>query len=126
MANDKDQPELPRVEPEIIPPDRSASGPGRGADWRRAACPPYGQNETAGMHRVYVTRIGPFGFAMLTLVFAILAAAVFLIFAGFKGRGTLEQWAEATLKSAWEKGDPVAVCNPCLRNELSPISQEGQ
>ncbi len=27
----------------------------------------------------------------------------------FKGRGTLEQWAEATLKSAWEKGDPVAV-----------------
>jgi AAA domain, putative AbiEii toxin, Type IV TA system len=27
----------------------------------------------------------------------------------FKGRGTIEQWAEATLKSAWEKGDPVAV-----------------
>jgi hypothetical protein len=82
MANDKDQPELPRVEPEIIPPDRAGSGPGRGADWRRAAWRPYGQNESAGMHRVYVTRIGPFGFAMLTLVFAILAAAVFLIFAG--------------------------------------------
>ena len=82
MANDKDQPELPRVEPEIIPPDRTGSGPGRGADWRRAAWRPYGPNETAGMHRVYVTRIGPLGFAMLTLVFAILAAAVFLIFAG--------------------------------------------
>jgi hypothetical protein len=27
----------------------------------------------------------------------------------FKGRGTLEQWAEATLKQAWEKGDPAAV-----------------
>ena len=82
MANDQDKPELPRVEPEIIPPDRAASGPGRGADWRRAAWPPYGQNQTAGVHRVYVTRIGPLGLAMLTLVFAILAAAVFLIFAG--------------------------------------------
>lgn len=27
----------------------------------------------------------------------------------FKGQGTLEQWAEATLKAAWEKGDPEAV-----------------
>jgi energy-coupling factor transporter ATP-binding protein EcfA2 len=27
----------------------------------------------------------------------------------FKGRGTLEQWAETTLKSAWESGDPAAV-----------------
>jgi hypothetical protein len=82
MANDQDQPELPRVEPEIIPPDRAASGSGRGADWRRAAWRPYGQNETAGMHRVYVARIGPFGFAMLTLVFAILAAAILLAFTG--------------------------------------------
>ena len=78
MANDQDQPELPRVEPEIIPPDRE----GRGADWRRAAWRPYGPNEAAGMHRVYVARIGPFGFAMLTLAFAILAAAFLLIFAG--------------------------------------------
>ena len=37
MANDKDQPELPRVEPEIIPPDRAASGPGRGAAMKRVA-----------------------------------------------------------------------------------------
>jgi len=73
MANDRDQPELPRVEPEIIPPDRQE----RGSDWRR-----YGQNQAAGMNRVYVTRIGPFGFAMLTLVFAILAAAILLVFAG--------------------------------------------
>jgi hypothetical protein len=78
MASDRDQPELPRVEPEIIPPERA----GRGSAWRRAAWPPYGQDETAGGHRVYVTRIGPFGFAMLTLVFAILAAAVLLVFAG--------------------------------------------
>jgi hypothetical protein len=82
MANDREQPELPRVEPEIIPPDRQERGPGRGADWRRPAWRPYGQNETAGMHRVYVTRIGPFGFVLLTLAFAILAAAILLVFAG--------------------------------------------
>ena len=85
MANDKDQPELPRVEPEIIPPDHQERGParepGRGSDWR-AAWRPSGPNQTAGMHRVYVTRIGPFGFAMLMLGFAILAAAILLIFAG--------------------------------------------
>jgi len=34
------------------------------------------------MHRVYVTRIGPFGFVLLTLAFAILAAAILLVFAG--------------------------------------------
>jgi hypothetical protein len=82
MANDQDQPELPRVEPEIIPPNRSERGPGRGADRPRAAWRPYGPNETAGMHRVYVARIGPFGIAMLTLAFAILAAAILLVFAG--------------------------------------------
>ena len=82
MANDQDKPELPRVEPEIIPPDRQDRGPGRGTDWGRAAWRPFGPNETAGTHRVYVARIGPFGFAMLTLAFAILAAAFLLIFAG--------------------------------------------
>ena len=83
MANDRDQPELPRVEPEIIPPDRQErGGPGRGFDWRRPAWRADGQNETAGMHRVYVARIGPLGFALLTLAFAILAAAFLLIFAG--------------------------------------------
>jgi hypothetical protein len=83
MANDRDQSELPRVEPEIIPPDRQErGGPGRGFDWRRPAWRPDGQNETVGMHRVYVARIGPLGFALLTLAFAILAAAFLLIFAG--------------------------------------------
>ena len=82
MANDQDRPELPRVEPEIIPPDRQERGPGRGADWRRAAWRPHGPNETAGMHRVYVGRIGPFGFAVLVLALAILAAVFLLIFAG--------------------------------------------
>jgi hypothetical protein len=83
MANDKDQPELPRVEPEIIPPDRQEHrqerGQERGFDRRRR---PSGPNEAAGMHRVYVTRIGPFGFVMLTLAFAIIAAAILLVFAG--------------------------------------------
>ena len=82
MANDRDQPELPRVEPEIIPPDRQERGQERGFDWRRPAWRPDGQNETAGMHRVYVARVGPLGFAILMLVVAILAAAFLLIFAG--------------------------------------------
>jgi len=82
MAHDQDQPELPRVEPEIIPPDRQERGPGRGFDWRRPAWRPDGQNQTAGMHRVYVARVGPFGFAVLTLAFAILAAAILLVFSG--------------------------------------------
>jgi|SRR5580704_6632168 hypothetical protein len=82
MANDQDKPELPRVEPEIIPPDRQERGSGRGSDRQRTAWRPFGPNEAAGMHRVYVTRIGPFGVAMLTLVFAILAAAILLVFAG--------------------------------------------
>ena len=55
MANDQDQPELPRVEPEIIPPDRQDRGPGRGADWRRPTWRPYGPNGTAGVHRVYAS-----------------------------------------------------------------------
>ena len=83
MANNRDQPELPRVEPEIIRPDRQEPGDQDAAsDWRRAAWRPYGPNETAGTHRVYVARIGPFGFAMLTLAFAILAAAILLAFTG--------------------------------------------
>jgi hypothetical protein len=77
MANDQDRPEKPRAEPEIIPPDRS----GRRAEWQQAAWP-YGPSGGAGMNRIYVTRVGPFGVAMLTLVLALLTAAILLVFAG--------------------------------------------
>lgn len=71
MAHDRDRPEWPRAEPEIIPPDRS----GRQSDWRRA--PWQGGPYTGATHRVYVTRLGPFGVALLLL--GIAAIVVMLI-----------------------------------------------
>ena len=56
MADDKNRPEQPRVEPEIIPPDRS----GRHSPWSRS-----GFTETRGTQRIYVTRMGPVGIALL-------------------------------------------------------------
>jgi hypothetical protein len=73
MANNPDEPERPRVEPEIIPPDRR-----QGSGWPR---PPYGF-ETHGTHRIYVSRIGPFGFALIMLVVGLLAALLLLILIG--------------------------------------------
>jgi len=70
MAQDPNKPERPRVEPEIIPPDR-----GRGSDWP----PPYGFSETRSTHRFYVTRISPFGFALMMLVIGLLAAVFLLV-----------------------------------------------
>lgn len=71
MAHDRDRPEWPRAEPEIIPPDRS----GRQSDWRRAPWP--GGPYTGATHRVYMTRLGPFGVALLLL--GIAAIVVMLI-----------------------------------------------
>jgi hypothetical protein len=70
MANDANEPERPRSEPEIIPPGQSG-GPRHG----------YTQSYS-GVHRVYVTRIGPFGFALLMLVIGLLAAVLLLALIG--------------------------------------------
>jgi hypothetical protein len=82
MAEDSNQPEQPRVEPEIIPPDR----PRRQSDWRQSNWPPrwrpYQFGQARQTHRIYVTRLGPFGCALLFLVLAILAAAIFLAILG--------------------------------------------
>jgi hypothetical protein len=76
-AKNSNEPERPRVEPEIIPPDRR--GPNdRGASWP----PPYGFTQMRGAHRVYVSRIGPFGFALIMLVVGLLAAVMLLILIG--------------------------------------------
>src|ERR1700675_2320749 len=75
MAKYSDQPERPRAEPEIIPPDRSG-GPGRRDP---AWPPPDGFTPAYGTQRVYVGRIGPFGFALLLLVIGFLAAVMLLI-----------------------------------------------
>ena len=74
MAKQPTPPEQPRAEPEIIPPDRA----GARAPWRGEAA----WTATDGVHRVYVTRIGPFGFVLLVLVVVILAAVAFLMLLG--------------------------------------------
>jgi hypothetical protein len=64
---DEAPPERPRVEPEIIPPDRN----GRQPPWSR-----YGFTQSRGAYRLHVTRVGPFGIALLMLA---IAAAVTII-----------------------------------------------
>jgi hypothetical protein len=72
MADDRTPPEQPRVEPEIIPPDRS----GRYSPWR-----PYGFAETRGA-RIHVTRVGPFGIALLMLAIAAVVTIVMIAVLG--------------------------------------------
>jgi hypothetical protein len=70
MANNANEPERPRSEPEIIPPGQNGG-------------PRHGYTQTyGGAHRVYVTRIGPFGFALLILVVGLLAAILLLALIG--------------------------------------------
>jgi hypothetical protein len=72
MPSNRNQPEQPRREPEIIPP---------GNDWpnRDSRWPPNdGFNERRSTHRIYVSRIGPLGFALLLLVLT-LFGGVFLL-----------------------------------------------
>ncbi len=73
MVEDRNSPEKPRLEPEIIPPERS---PRRSA-WRAQQ---YG--DSGGTHRIYVTRLGPFGGVLLMLAIAILAAVILFAFLG--------------------------------------------
>jgi hypothetical protein len=78
MADDTDRPEQPRVEPEIIPPDRSRDR----SDWRRS--PRLGDplGGTRATHRVYVARLGPFGIALLLLAVAAIVAIVIIALLG--------------------------------------------
>jgi hypothetical protein len=68
MEDDRNRPEQPRVEPEIIPPDRS----GRYSPWS-----PHGFANARGTHRIYVTRMGPV-IALLLLAIAAIAT-IFMI-----------------------------------------------
>jgi hypothetical protein len=69
--------ETPRAEPEIIPPGQPASRVRRTGpqDWSG-----YGQD--GGVHRVYVAKAGPFGFVLLGLVLAAVAAFVVVLVVG--------------------------------------------
>ncbi len=75
-AGGSNEPERPRVEPEIIPPNRFGRGD------REQSGPPYGYSQMRGTHRVYVGRIGPFGFALIMLIAGFLAAVLLLILVG--------------------------------------------
>jgi hypothetical protein len=68
MAN-SNQPERPRSEPEIIPPGQ------RGG-------PRYGYTRDYGAQRIYITRMGPLGFALMMLVIGLFATALLLILIG--------------------------------------------
>jgi hypothetical protein len=74
MANNQDQPERPRHEPEIIPP--GDGWPDRDASWP----PSYGQRHSS--HRIYVGRIGPLGFALLILIVALFGGIFLLVLIG--------------------------------------------
>jgi len=86
MAHDPNQPEQPRAEPEIIPPDRD----GGAANWRRAPGTAWqrgpwhrgGFDEIHGTHRVYVGRVGPFGIALLLLAIAAVIAVILIAVLG--------------------------------------------
>jgi hypothetical protein len=81
MVHDPTQPERPRVEPEIIPPDRH----GGDADWRRTAYTPWrggGFDEIHRTQRVYVGRVGPFGIALLLLAIAAVIAIILIAVLG--------------------------------------------
>ena len=73
MADDLNQPERPRLEPEIIPPRRGR----RDTDWAEDEWRPYA-SAAGGTRRLYVARFGPFGIALIMLIVGVLAAAILL------------------------------------------------
>jgi hypothetical protein len=70
---DENPPERPRTEPEIIPPDRDPHRPiWRGAEFA----------DTRGTRRVYVTRLGPLGGAVLILAIIAVLLVILLVLLG--------------------------------------------
>lgn len=91
MADEKnkegDIPEQPRVEPEIIPPDRSQPS----SDWQRAQRSwqntqqdnrrPNGFSRNSSQ-RIFVMRGGPIGFAVFVLALAAIIALIMVVALG--------------------------------------------
>ncbi len=77
MAQDSNRPERPRLEPEIIPPDRTRREP----DWPQDAWRPY-VSTAGGTHRIFVAGLGPFGIAVVMLIVGILVAVILLAVVG--------------------------------------------
>lgn len=83
MADNSNKPERPRVEPEIIPPNRGG-GPddrfgGRTPNWPPQ--PPFGY-AAHGPQRVFVGRIGPLGIALLLLAMSLFGAVFLFVLIG--------------------------------------------
>ena len=76
MPSNKNQPERPRREPEIIPPGKDR--PDRNSGWP----PNYGYSQTRSTHRIYVSRIGPLGFAIFVLIIAMFGGVLLLALIG--------------------------------------------
>lgn len=78
MTDEHDQPERPRFEPEIIPPDHGEHG----SDWRKSPWRgnPFGY--TGATQRVYVTRISPFSMALVLIAIAAIVAIILIAAVG--------------------------------------------
>jgi hypothetical protein len=83
MVEDSNQPERPRVEPEIIPPDRNPRrSDWRQQAWRRQTWQPFFSTAADETHRIYVARLGPFGIALLMLIVGIVVGLIILAVIG--------------------------------------------
>ena len=83
MVDDPDQPERPRVEPEIIPPERNPRWPDwRRQTWRRQTWQPFFSTPADETHRIYAARLGPLGVALLILIVGVIAAVILLALLG--------------------------------------------
>jgi hypothetical protein len=80
MPSNKDQPERPHREPEIIPPGKD--WPDRNSDRNSAWPPNYGYARSRNTHRIYVSRIGPLGFVIFVLIIAMFGGVLLLALIG--------------------------------------------
>ena len=77
MSDDRNRPERPRVEPEIILPDRYG-GRGSKPPWQRTWQTSWGQDGRRRTQRIFVMRPGPLASAALILALALIVGAVVL------------------------------------------------
>jgi len=83
MVDDPNQPERPRIEPEIIPPDRTLNRSDRRQQtWRQQTWQPFFSTAADETHRIYVAKLGPFGIALLMLILGVVAAVILLAVIG--------------------------------------------
>jgi len=73
MAN-SEMPELPRVEPEIIPPQRG--------ERQRQTDQFYVHTDAGTTHRIYVARLGPVGLGLMLLTLSLLGLVFLFVILG--------------------------------------------